>query len=133
MKPSLLRNLMLLDAAVLILLGLLLIFIPTRVEAAFQFKDLPAGVSYILGLWGCGLVTMGLGYAAAATDPLRHLIWVQMGIARGALECILGAVFLARGVVTFQQAGIGIIVAALITVAYLLCYPRISYVAEKVV
>ena len=124
MKLSWLRNLLMLDAAVLLLLGALLIFLPTQIETAFGFKDLPAGVSYILGLWGCGLATMGCGYAVASGNPLKHLVWVQVGIARGALECILGFVFLARGVVTFHQAGFGIIVAAAITVAYLACYPR---------
>src|SRR5581483_7258824 len=73
-------------------------------------KDLPVGVHYILGLWGCVLVTLGFGYTVAATNPLRHLVWAQMGIA--------------RGLVTFQQAGVGIIVAGLVTVAYLACYPR---------
>jgi hypothetical protein len=124
MKSSLLRKLMLFDAAVLLLLGLLLIFFPGKVELAFQFKNLPAGVDYILGLWGCVLATLGLGYAAAATNPLRHLIWAQMGIARGLLECVLGLVFLARGLASFQQAGFGIILAAMMTVAYLVCYPR---------
>ena len=115
---------MLLDAAVLLLLGLLLIFLPGWVELAFRFKDLPTAVDYILGLWGCVLVTLGLGYTVAATNPLHHLVWAQMGIARGLLECLLGAVFLVRGLVTFQQAGVGIIVAGLVTIAYLACYPR---------
>jgi len=129
MKLTLLRNLMLLDAAVLLLLGLLLIFVPGKVEMAFRFKDLPAGVDYILGLWGCALVALGLGYTVAATDPLRHIVWAQMGIARGLLEVLVGAVFLARGLVTFQQAGVGIIVAALVSVAYLACYPRAGRVS----
>jgi hypothetical protein len=131
MKNSLLRNLLLLDAAVLLLLGLLLIFTPKNLELAFGFKDLPAGVSYILGLWGCGLATMGLGYVAAATDPPRHVVWVQIGIARGALECALGLVWVARGIVTFQQAGFGIILAALITLAYLVCYPRGNQTTQR--
>jgi len=131
MKLSLLRNLLLLDAAVLLLLGLLLIFVPKQVELAFGFKDLPAGVSYILGLWGCVLGTMGAGYVVAASDPLRHRVWVQVGIARGALECVLGLVCLARGIVTFQQAGFGIVVAAIITVAYLACYPGADQTARK--
>ena len=131
MKLSLMRKLMLLDAAVLLLLGLLLIFVPAKIEMAFRFKDLPAGVDYILGLWGCVLVTLGLGYTVAATNPLRHLVWAQMAIARGLLECLLGAVFLARGVVTFQQAGAGIIVAGLVTVAYVSCYPRTKVAAPE--
>jgi hypothetical protein len=125
-----LRILLALDAVVLFMLGALLIFAPKRVEWAFHFKDLPEGVSYIIGLWGCVLVTMAIGYAVAATNPLRHVVWVQVGIARGALECVLGAVYLAKGVVTWQQAGVGIIVAAFITVAYLVIYPRKTHVVR---
>src|SRR5258707_6434765 len=111
MKLSLLRGLLILDAAVLFLLGTLLIFAPAQVERAFHFQDLPPAVGYMIGLWGCVFATLGIGYVIAATDPLRHVAWVQVGIARGALECVLGLVYLARGTVTFQQSGFGIIVA----------------------
>ena len=124
MKLTLLRNFLLIDAAVLFLLGGLLIFVPLQVEHAFHFQDLPAGVSYIIGLWGCALATMGFGYVVAATNPVRHVVWVQVGILRGASECILGAICLARGIVTFQQVGLGIIVAALISLGYIALYPR---------
>src|SRR5438445_4863793 len=113
MKLSPLRILLALDAVVLFLLGALLILAPRHVEFAFHFKDLPGGVSYIIGLWGCGLITLAIGYAVASLDPIRHVVWVQVGIARGALECVLGAIYLARGAVLWQQAGFGIIVAAL--------------------
>jgi hypothetical protein len=124
MRLSLLRNLLLLDAAVLLVLGALLIFAPQQVETAFRFKDLPPGVNYIIGLWGCVFATMAIGYFVAASNPIRHAIWIQIGIARGAIECLLGLVYVARGVVTFSQAGLGIIVAAFIAVAYLALYPR---------
>jgi hypothetical protein len=124
MKLTLLRNLLVLDAAVLFLLGALLIFLPTQVELAFHFQDLPAGVAYIIGLWGCAMATMGLGYVVAATNPIRHVVWVQVGIARGAAEVVLGLVCLARGTVTFQQAGFGIIIAGLMSLGYLVLYPR---------
>src|SRR5262245_50744842 len=122
-RMQLLRVLLVLDAAVLLLLGALLILAPKAVQLAFHFKDLPAGMSYIMGLWGCVLATMAVGYAVAATDPLRQVVWVQVGIARGALECVLGLIYLARGIVTWQQAAFGIIVAALITIAYIVLYP----------
>ena len=124
MKFTLLRGLLILDAAVLFLLGALLIFAPAQVERAFQFRDLPPAVSYLIGLWGCVFGTMGFGYLVAATNPVRHRVWIQVGIARGTLECVLGWVYLARGTVTFQQAGFGVIVAALISIAYLVLYPR---------
>ena len=124
MKLTPLRYLLMLDAAVLFLLGALLIFAPSQVERAFHFPDLPPAVGYMIGLWGCVFATLGFGYVIAATDPLRHVVWVQVGIARGALECVLGLVHLARGIVTFQQAGFGIIIAGLMALAYVALYPR---------
>ena len=124
MKLTLLRYLLLTDAAVLFLLGALLIFAPHQIETVFHFSNLPPAVSYLIGLWGCVFATMGFGYVVAATNPVRHRVWIQVGIARGALECALGLVYLARGVVTFPQAGFGILVAALISIAYLVLYPR---------
>lgn len=124
MKLLLLRNLLLIDAAVLLLLGGLLLSMPVHVERAFHFEDLPAGVSYIIGLWGCALVTIGLGYVVAAMRPARHVLWVQIGILRGVSECLLGVIYLARGTVTFQQAGFGIIIAGLMAIAYIGLYPR---------
>jgi len=130
MKLSWLRNLLIVDAAVLLLLGGFLVFAPRTVEAAFHFEYLPEGVSYVIGLWGCALVTMGLGYIVAAIDPVRHIAWVQVAIARGVLECILGLVYLAKGLVTFSQAGPGVFLAALISVAYVVLYPRGSEAAS---
>jgi len=124
MKLTLLRNLLLLDAALLFLLGALLVFLPKQVELAFHFKDLPEGVGYIIGLWGCVLATMGFGYVIASANPIRHVIWVQVGMARGMAEFILGLVCLVRGTVSFHQAGFGILVAGLISLGYLLLYPR---------
>ena len=125
MKLKLLRYLLLLDAIVLFLLGVLLIFAPDQVERAFHFRDLPEAVAYIIGMWGCVFATLGFGYAIAAADPLRHRAWVQVGIARGALECLLGLVYLSQGRVTFQQAGLGIVFAGLMALAYAALYPRV--------
>jgi len=126
MRQSLLRGLLLVDAAILLGLGALLILMPTQVEAAFHFGNLPAGVSYIVSMWGCVFATMAIGYFVASRDPSRHVIWVQVGIARGALECLVGALYLARGIVTGQQAGLGIVAAGSITLAYGVLYPRAS-------
>lgn len=120
-----------LDSAVLFLLGAVLIFAPHNVLAAFQFKDLPRAVDYLVTLWGCVFITIAWGYAVAATNPLRHIVWVQVGIARGTLEWVLGLVYWQTGVVTFAQAGFGIVVAAIITVAYLVAYPRKAQLAQS--
>ena len=113
-----------LDAAVLFLLGTLLLVIPKHVLLAFGFVDLPIGVTYIIAFWGCCLLTMAIGYWKASADPVRHLVWVQVGIARGALEFGVGIIYLLRGIVTFRQAGLGIILAGLFALAYLVFYPR---------
>lgn len=119
-----LRMVLILDASVLLLLGFFLIFMPGRLETVFHFENLPNGVRYLLGLWGCAFATLGFGYTVAATDPWRHVVWVQMGIARGALECLLGIYYVAQGLVTFQQAGVGIIIAGAIAAGYTVLYPR---------
>lgn len=126
MKLTLLRYLLILDAAVLFLLGALLIFAPAKVQLAFHFQNLPDAVNYMIGLWGCVFATLGWGYVIAATNPLEHRGWIQVGIARGVFECVLGLVYLSRGTVTFQQAGFGIIIAGLMAFAYLVLYPRKS-------
>lgn len=113
-----------LDALVLFPLGATLILTPDRAEAAFQFQGLPPMVTYILAMWGCMFITMALGYAVAAGEPVRHLVWVQVGIARGALKVVLGLIYLSRSLVTWEQSALGIIAASTITVAYLALYPR---------
>jgi len=40
------------------------------------------------------------------------------------LECALGCWYVVDGTVTFAQAGLGIILAAVIAAAYLALYPR---------
>ncbi|MFO1512807.1 MAG: hypothetical protein U1F83_07845 [Verrucomicrobiota bacterium] len=89
MKLFLLRILLLADAAVLILLGALLVFAPAQVERAFHFQDLPPAVSYLIGLWGCALASLSVGYFRATARPLRHVEWIQVGIARGASSVCL--------------------------------------------
>ena len=129
MKLTLLRYLLLIDAAVLSLLGALLICAPRHIEIAFGFRDLPEPVSYLMGLWGCVLGTLAIGYVVAAANPIKHRVWIQVGIARGALECVLGLIYLGRGSVSFHQAGFGILLAAIMAVAYLALYPRKPRVA----
>jgi len=112
------------DGAVLFLLGTLAVVLPQHVLFAFGFTDLPIGVTFIVILWGCSLLSMAIGYWKASDDPVRHLVWAQVGIARGVLECGVGVVYVLRGVVSFRQAGLGVILAGLFAVAYLLFYPR---------
>jgi hypothetical protein len=78
------------------------------------------------------LGTLAAGYIVAARNPIKHRIWIQVGIARGALECALGLFYLTQGTVVFQQAGFGIAVAGLMAAAYLVLYPRKPRLAPTV-
>ena len=119
-----LRMLMTMDAVVLTGLGILFIAVPRRILMAFHFQDLPPGVDYMIGLWGCVFATLGLGYALAAVDPRSNVLWAQMAIARGLLEVVFGIVCVVREVVTWNQASFGIFTAVFIVAAYLALYPR---------
>ena len=119
-----LRLVLLLDAGVLLVLGAGLTAAPGALAAAAGFAALSPAMQFVVGLWGCALVTLGLGYVLAAQDPVRNVSWVQTGIVRGALECLLGVTYLARGEVSFRQAGLGTIIAGLIALAYVVFYPR---------
>ena len=119
-----LRLALLVDAFLLFALGAALIFAPHQIARAFHFTNLPAGVGYMLGLWGCALVTMAAGYLVAATDPIGHVIWIQIGIARGAIEVLLGLTYVLRGILSFEQVAFGIFAAAIVTISYVVLYPN---------
>lgn len=124
LRTRALRMLMAMDATVLGLLGIAFVFSPTQIEAAFQFKDLPPAVNFFMGLWGCALITLGLGYGIAAADPYSHRLWVFIGILRGGLEAIFGWWCYSREMVTWKQAGLGILLPAFIAIAYAVLFPR---------
>ena len=111
------------DAAVLLTLGALFMVLPGQVETAFGFHDLPGTAGYLIGLWGCALISLGVGYGCAVADPVRNVNWVRAGIVRGALECAFGFVVLAQHMVSWRQAGFGTIVAGTIAAGYLILYP----------
>lgn len=115
---------MTMDATVLALIGLAFMFSPLAITTAFHFKDLPPAVNFLIGMWGCALVTLGVGYFIAAVDPVKHKLWVCVGIARGAAEALFGWSCLARGIITWQQSGLSILLAAFMAIAYLVLYPR---------
>lgn len=112
-----LQVVLLLDSAALVALGALLIFAPAQVSALYGFGELPLAVHHLVGLWGCALVTLGVGYFIAATNPRRHVVMIQIGIGRGVLELLLGIWHVASGVVTLSQAATGMIAGAAVAVA----------------
>ena len=129
-RLRMLRVLLAMDAAVLLALGALLMAMPANVGVAFGFRNLAPAVCYLIGLWGCALISLGVGYLCAAGDPVRNVTWVCAGIVRGALECAFGFVVLQQHMVTWHQAAFGTIIAGAIAVAYLILYPREAVTAS---
>jgi hypothetical protein len=119
-----LRMLMMMDATVLGLLGIAFICCPAQIERAFHFENVPPALNFLIGLWGCVLLTLGMGYGIAAVDPHKNRLWVGIGVARGFLESIFGLWCYYRAVVTWKQSGLGILLAAFMAIAYLILYPR---------
>ncbi len=122
----LLRVLLAVDAVVLLTLGMLFMAVPTKVGLAFGFRDLQTAADYMIGLWGCALISLAVGYGCAVADPVRNVNWVRAGIVRGALECAFGFVVVAQHMVTWRQAGFGTVVAGAIAAGYLILYPSVS-------
>src|SRR4051794_39101406 len=85
-----LRMLMMMDATVLAVLGLALIARPVQITRVFGYDQIAPALFYLLGLWGAALLTLGIGYGVAAVDPVRHRLWICIGIARGLVEAIFG-------------------------------------------
>ena len=122
-RLRLLRVLLGADAAVLLAMGGLLMALPAKVGMAFGFGDLAPAACYLIGLWGCALISLGVGYACAVSDPVRNVTWVRAGIVRGALECAFGLVVVGQHMVTWHQAAFGTVIAGAIAAGYLVLYP----------
>jgi len=129
----LLRTVLLLDSAVLVALGGSFLTVPAKASQFFGFGELPPAVHHLIGLWGCALLTLGIGYFICATNPLRHRVMIQIGILRGACEVVVGLAHVAIGLVSLSQAATGIVAGGLIAVAYTVLYPRAPEPADDAV
>ena len=119
-----LRMLMALDGTVLTVLGIAFLFCPNQIEEAFHFKDVSPSVNFLVGLWGCALLSLGVGYFVAAVNPVEHRLWAAIGAFRGGLEALFGWWCLSRGIVIWKQSGLTILLAGVMALAYLALYPR---------
>jgi len=119
-----LRVLLAADATVLLALGASFMAMPARIGLAFGFYGLAPMECYVIGLWGCALISLGVGCACAAGDPLRNVNWVRAGIVRGALECAFGFIVVGQHMIAWRQAALGTVIAGAIAVAYIALYPR---------
>src|SRR5689334_20582636 len=106
MRRVMLRTLLVLDAAILFLLGGAFMVVPGRMLLLFGFHGAPPSIAYIVGVFGSVYFTLGIGYVLAAQNPLRNVVWVQVAIARGTAECLFSLLCVAQGIVSFRQASL---------------------------
>jgi len=110
-------------AALGILVGLGYIFAPQQVGAMMGFEQGPAYVPYFLAMLGITYVTIGAFLIVAARDPIRNILWVQLAIVWAILAVAAAVYSMMRGFVTFEQAGVGLIIDSAFFVALMALYP----------
>jgi hypothetical protein len=111
-------------AAVAILMGLVYIFFPNQLLDMGGYEKGSGLELYSLALLGICYITGGVFVIfAAVRDLLKHIRWVQFAIVVSILTVAVIASSIGRGLVTFEQEGIPLIVNAVLAVALLALYP----------
>ena len=116
--------LMLLDALVLLVSGGVLMVRPVAVGRSLGLVRFNRVWLVPLGLWGCTLVALGVGYLLGAANPWRSRVLVQLGLVRGALEFGLGLYYLAKGIAVGLPLELTVALAGFFAAGYAVCYPR---------
>lgn len=110
-----LKVLLIIWAATGILSGLAMIFIPEQLGAMQGYEMAMLGI--------CLIVPSAFLIVAMTRDLLRNILWVQFAIAWAILAVAIGVYSILMGFVTFEQAGMSIIIDGAFAVAFLALYP----------
>ena len=114
---------MIVYAAIGILLGLGLVFIPGKLLSASGLENVPSYVLWFELIIGIATIVPSFFYILAAQDPLKHIMWVQFAIVWSFFDLIANLYFVFRGIITFNMAGFVIIIDIIFMVALLILYP----------
>ena len=121
-----LKILIIIWAAIGILMGLGLVFMPQQMGAmqGYETEGVASYIPYLLLSIGVMMiVSSSFIITAVCRDILRNILWVQFAIA-GAIFSVAVAVFaMLMGFVTFDQVGMGAIVDGAFFVAFMALYP----------
>ena len=118
-----LKVVMIIWAVIGILVGLAYILFPRQLNEMGGLEQGPDWVLYILALLGICYIATGAFVIRAAQDPLKHIRWVQFAIALSILIVVVAAYSIGRGLVTFGQEAMPLIINAVFAVAFLILYP----------
>jgi hypothetical protein len=119
-----LRVAMIVWAVVAIFMGLVYIFFPNQLLDMGDYGKGSGLELYLLALLGICYITGGVFVIfAAVRDLLKHIRWVQFAIVVAILTVVVVASSIGRGLVTFEQEGIPLIINAVLAAALLALYP----------
>jgi hypothetical protein len=121
-----LKILIIIWAAMGILIGLGMIFAPQQMGAmqGYATEGVAAYIPYLLASIGASLVVSASFLIAAMTgDLLKNILWVQFAIAGAIISVAVAVYSMLMGFVTFQQAGMAIIIDGAFFVAFMALYP----------
>jgi hypothetical protein len=105
-------------------MGLVYIFFPSQLLDIGGYEKGSGLVVYLLALLGICYIAGGVFVIfAAVRDLLKHIRWVQFAIVVAILTVVVVASSIGRGLVTFEQEGITLIINAVLAVALLTLYP----------
>ena len=100
-----LRVLMYIYGAILILVGLSLLFLPEQMAAMYGTSNISSFAKFTAAGLGSIYLAAGVWIAAAGRDPLRDIRWVKSVITKGALSIVAGAYTIVMGYVKFNPFG----------------------------
>jgi len=119
-----LKVLLIIWAALGILMGLGMVFVPQQMGAMMGYEMGPAYVPYLLASLGiCLVVGSAFIIVAATRDLLKNILWVQFAIAWAILAVAVATYSILMGFVAFEQVGTSIIIDGAFAVAFLALYP----------
>jgi len=119
-----LKVILIIFAAVLILSGLQLIFMPDQLAEMCGIGEIADTAKWFLGLLGVIWVAAGAWIIVAAVrDLLKNIMWVQFAMTKNILAVAVSAYAIIVGYVTFSQAGVILIFDAVFFILFMSLYP----------
>ncbi len=114
---------MIVYAAIGLLLGLGLVFIPGKLLSASGLENVPGYVLWFEAIIGIATIVPSFFYILAARDLLKHIMWVQFAIVWSFFDLIANLYFVIRDIITFKMAGFVILIDIIFLAALLILYP----------
>ena len=126
-----LKVVMYIYGAILVLVGLGLIFIPDQMAAMWGVSGISDFARFTGGAMGAVYLAAGIWVLAAGRDPLRHINWVKFVITKGTLSIVVSIYAIIVGYIESGPSLPILIVDAVLIILLLVFYPwRAARVSE---